>query len=263
MKDIVGTISSPAIVCHGGAGHSAKDQPGVDAAVEAGWDILQSGGTALDATLASVVMMENDPALNAGTGGRIRSDGSVQLDAAVMTSNGQFGAITCIQQTKNPILVAAKLLDENVNILAGKGAREFADKIGVAREDVVGSSKPTGNDTVGAVARDETGLIVVASSTGGCTGMPVGRIGDVPLIGAGLWCDKRIGIAATGIGEQITLKMSSVRIADRIAEGYDIENVLNWGVNQYPSDVEVGFIALATEGVGLGLANTKMPWSSK
>ncbi len=263
MKDIVGTISRPAIVCHGGAGHSAKDQPGVDAAVEAGWDILQSGGTALDAALASVVMMENDPALNAGTGGRIRSDGSVQLDAAVMTSNGKFGAITCIQQTKNPILVAAKLLDENVNILAGTGAREFADKMGVVREDVVGSSKLSGNDTVGSVARDETGLIVVASSTGGCTGMPTGRIGDVPLIGAGLWCDERIGIAATGIGEQITLKMSSVRIADRMAEGYDIENVLNWGINQYPSDVEVGFIALATEGVGLGLANTKMPWSSK
>lgn len=263
MKDIVRTINSPAIVCHGGAGHSAKDQPGVDAAVEAGWDILQSGGTALDAALASVVMMEDNPALNAGTGGRIRSDGSVQLDASVMTSNGQFGAITCIQQTKNPILVAAKLLDDNVNILAGRGAREFADNMGVPQEDVVGSLKPTGNDTVGAVARDGTGLIVVASSTGGCTSMPAGRIGDVPLIGAGLWCDERIGIAATGIGEQITLKMSSVRIADRMAEGYNIEEVLKWGVNQYHSDIEVGFIALANEGEGLGLANTKMPWSSK
>ena len=88
--DTVEAISMPAIVCHGGAGHSAKDQPGVDAAVEAGWEILQSGGTALDAALAAVVIMEDDPALNAGTGGRIRADGSVQLDAAVMTSNGQF-----------------------------------------------------------------------------------------------------------------------------------------------------------------------------
>ena len=263
MKDNVGKISSPAIVCHGGAGHSAKDQPGVDAAVEAGWNILQSGGTALDAALASVVIMEDDPALNAGTGGRIRSDGSLQLDAAVMTSNGQYGAITCIQQTKNPILVAAKLLDEKVNILAGRGAREFADSIGIDREDVEGSLKPTGNDTVGAVVRDETGLIVVASSTGGCTAMPAGRIGDVPLIGAGLWCDEHIGIAATGIGEQITLKMSSVRIADRVAEGYDLEEVLKWGINQYPSDIEVGFIALASEDVGFGLANTKMPWASK
>jgi isoaspartyl peptidase/L-asparaginase-like protein (Ntn-hydrolase superfamily) len=263
MMDTVEAISMPAIVCHGGAGHSAKDQPGVDAAVEAGWEILQSGGTALDAALAAVVIMEDDPALNAGTGGRIRADGSVQLDAAVMTSNGQFGAISCIQQTKNPILVAAKLLDDNVNIISGRGAREFADNIGIAREKVEGSLKLTGNDTVGAVARDETGLMVVASSTGGCTGMPAGRIGDVPLIGAGLWCDERIGIAATGIGEQITLKMSSVRMADRIEEGYDIENVLNWGINQYPPDVEVGFIALTTEGEGLGLANTKMPWSSK
>ena len=132
MMDTVEAISMPAIVCHGGAGHSAKDQPGVDAAVEAGWEILQSGGTALDAALAAVVIMEDDPALNAGTGGRIRADGSVQLDAAVMTSNGQFGAISCIQQTKNPILVAAKLLDDNVNIISGRGAREFADNIGIA-----------------------------------------------------------------------------------------------------------------------------------
>ncbi len=263
MKDSIGTISSPAIVCHGGAGHSAKDQPGVDAAVEAGWGILQSGGTALDSALASVVIMEDDPALNAGTGGRLRSDGSLHLDAAVMTSEGKFGAITCIQQTKNPILVAAKLLHEKVNILAGSGARKFADSIGIIREDVEGSAKPTGNDTVGAVVRDESGLIVVATSTGGCTSMPTGRIGDVPLPGAGLWCDERIGIAATGIGEQITLKMSSVRIADRMASGHGIEDVLNWGINQFPADVEVGFIALASEDSGIGLANTKMPWASK
>ncbi len=256
-------IPSPAIVCHGGAGHSAKDQPGVDAAVEAGWQILQSGGTALDAVLKSVVIMEDDPALNAGTGGRIRADGSIQLDAAVMTSKGQFGAITCIQETKNPILVAAKLLDAKVNILSSRGAREFADSIGVQREHVEGSMKSSGNDTVGAVARDKSGLIVVATSTGGCTDMPAGRVGDVPIIGAGLWCDQRIGIAATGIGEQITLKMSSVRIADRLAQGNDLQEVLDWGVNQYPADIEVGFIALSSEEAGIGLANTKMPWASR
>jgi isoaspartyl peptidase/L-asparaginase-like protein (Ntn-hydrolase superfamily) len=212
-------MSGPAIVCHGGAGHTAKDQPGVDLAVEAGWQILSAGGGALEAALAAIVVMEDDPVLNAGTGGRMRADGSVQLDAAVATSDGRFGAVACLEETPNPIHVAAALLDDQVNLLAGRGAREFADSLGVPRDVVSGSSLPTGNDTVGAVVRDSSGLIVVASSTGGCTGRPAGRVGDTPLPGAGLWCNENIGVAATGIGEAITLKMSCVRIADARTRG--------------------------------------------
>jgi isoaspartyl peptidase/L-asparaginase-like protein (Ntn-hydrolase superfamily) len=262
MTRDVGSISSSAIVCHGGAGHGAKDQPGVDAAVEAGWEKLQSGSSAIDAAIAAILIMEDDPVLNAGTGGRIRADGSVQLDAALMTSDGRYGAVTCIEYTKNPILVAAKLLDKKINMLAGRGARDFADSIGVPRIAVKGSEKPSGNDTVGAIVRDSTGLIVVASSTGGCTGRPAGRVGDTPLIGAGLWCDENIGVAATGIGEAITLKMSSIRIADKFSNCNEIQVALEWGVSQFKSDIEVGFIALAKDGEGVGAANTAMPWST-
>ena len=80
---------SPAVVCHGGAGHGAEDQPGVDLAADVAWNILSKGGTSLEAVLAAVVSMEDDSNLNAGTGGRIKLDGSVQLDAAVATSDGR------------------------------------------------------------------------------------------------------------------------------------------------------------------------------
>ena len=103
-------MSNPMIVCHGGAGHTAKDQPGVDLAADSGWSILTAGGSALDAVLAAVEIMENDPVLNAGTGGRKRADGSVQLDAAVATSDGKLGAIMAIEETPNPVHVAAGLL---------------------------------------------------------------------------------------------------------------------------------------------------------
>ena len=104
---------------------------------------------------------------------------------------------------------------------------------------------------------------MVASSTGGCTGRPAGRIGDTPLIGAGLWCDESVGVSATGIGEAITLKMSCIRIADRISSGGELSDTLQWAVEKFDSDVEVGFIGLAPQGEGVGLANTNMPWASK
>ena len=252
----------PTIICHGGAGHNACDQPGVDRAASAAADILKKGGSALDAVLAAIVIMEDEPALNAGTGGRIREDGSVQLDAAIMTSDGRFGAVVCIEDTKNPVLVAAQILDLEINMLAGRGAREFADKLGVVREKVVGSNKPPANDTVGAVARDTSGLIVVASSTGGCIGRPSGRVGDTPLIGAGLWCDENIGIAATGIGEAITLKVPCVRVADRMDEPSSLQATMDWGISLFDPSIEVGLIGLARSGAPCASANTSMPWKA-
>ncbi len=254
--------SVPSIICHGGAGHKHSDQPSVTEACRAGQMILDEGGTALDAVLKAVTMMEDDPHLNAGTGGRIREDGSVQLDAAVMTSDGRFGAVVCIEETKNPVLVAATILDLQVNMLAGRGAREYADRIGVLREKVQGSNRPPANDTVGAVARDSSGLIVVASSTGGCIGRPSGRVGDTPLIGAGLWCDENMGIAATGIGEVITLKVPCVRVADRYAQSRDLQKELDWAISMFDPSIEVGLIAMSTEGLGKASSNTAMPWST-
>ena len=248
----------PMIVCHGGAGHSAEDQPGVDNAADVGWNILAENGSALDAVLAAVEVMENDPALNAGTGGRKRADGSVQLDAAVATSNGRLGVVMGIEETPNPIFVAASLLDEEIHILSGDGARKWADLREFPRAPVEGSDSPTGNDTVGCVAIDSQGVLAVASSTGGCSGRPRGRIGDTPLWGPGFWVDENIAIAATGIGEEITLKMLCYRVAQ--FEG-GLEEKMEAGISLFEKETEVGLIALTKDGQGIGFANTEMPWA--
>ena len=251
-------MSKPMIVCHGGAGHTAKDQPGVDAAADAGWAILAAGGSALDAVLAAVEIMENDPVLNAGTGGRKRADGSVQLDAAVATSDGRLGAIMAIEDTPNPVHVAAGLLDESIHILVGQGARDWADAQGYPKSTVEGSDSPSGNDTVGCVAIDGNGLMAVASSTGGCTGRPRGRVGDTPLWGPGLWIDDEIALAATGIGEEITIKMLCHRVA---VQAGSLQQRLEYGLSLFDSSIEVGLIGITAHGEGLGLANTGMPWA--
>lgn len=251
-------MTEPLLVCHGGAGHGAKDQPGVDAAADAGWAVLSEGGSALDAVLAAVVVMEDDPRLNAGTGGRMRADGSVQLDAAVATSEGRLGCIMAIENTPNPVHVAAALLDEDIHILSGDGARTWADARGFPQASVAGSARPGDTDTVGAVAIDAAGRMAVASSTGGCTGRPRGRIGDTPLWGPGLWVDDHICLAATGIGEEITLKMLCHRVA--LFEG-DLHSRLQQGLDLFAPEIEIGLIGLTADGEGMGLANTGMPWA--
>jgi len=253
-------MSSPSIICHGGAGHGAKDQPGVDEAADLGWKILESGGSALEAVLASVELMENDPRLNAGTGGRLRSDGSVQLDAAVATSDGKLGLVMAIEDTPNPVRVAADILAEEFHVLAGRGAREYADNKGHLKASVQGSSRPSDSDTVGAVARDDQGRIAVASSTGGCSGRPPGRVGDTPMWGSGLWCDAEIAIAATGIGEEIMLQMLCHRVAQEIKESGELRNSLQAGLDLFAEDIEIGMIAITMDSGG-SLANTEMPWA--
>ncbi len=257
-------MAEPAIVCHGGAGHGARDQPGVDLACEAAWDVLTSGGTALQAVLDAVIIMENDPRLNAGTGGRMRDDGSVQLDAAVATGDGRLGMVMAIEETPNPVLVAAELLDEPFHALAGEGARAWADRKGIERSPVVGSPRPLASDTVGAIAREGSGALAVASSTGGCTGRPAGRVGDTPLWGSGLWCDTNIGVAATGIGESIIEELISYRVAaEHQRNGGDLATALNWGIEQFSPEIQVGLISLDAAGAGQGLANTGMPWAAR
>jgi beta-aspartyl-peptidase (threonine type) len=254
----------PGIVCHGGAGHGARDQPGVDLACEAAWDVLTTGGTALQAVLDAVMIMENDPRLNAGTGGRVRDDGSVQLDAAIATSDGRLGMVMAIEETPNPVLVAAELLDEPFHVLAGDGARTWADSKGIERSPVVGSPRPVASDTVGAIARERSGALAVASSTGGCSGRPAGRVGDTPLWGSGLWCDANIGVAATGIGESIIEELISYRVAaEHQRNGGDLDSALNWGIEQFSPEIQVGLISLDAAGTGQWLANTDMPWAAR
>jgi isoaspartyl peptidase/L-asparaginase-like protein (Ntn-hydrolase superfamily) len=251
-------MNKPSIICHGGAGHTASDQPGVDVATQRGWQILNAGGSALEAVVEAVVIMEDDPVLNAGTGGRYRDDGSLQLDAAVATSDGKLGLIMAIENTPNPVRVAADLLSEDFHILAGRGARQFADLKGHRKASVVGSKSPGATDTVGAVARDNDGNLAVASSTGGCSGRPLGRVGDTPMWGSGLWCDQNIAIAATGIGEDIIKQLLCSKVAVHHHSGTGINNSLSWGIDLFDKNIEIGLIAMTKDSQATA-TNSVMP----
>jgi len=245
------------IICHGGAGHTPKVQDGVDKAAEAGWEVLRETDNALEAAIAATIVMEDDFRFNAGTGSCLREDGRVQNDAAVATSDGRMGAITNLQDFKNPILIANELLDEFVNMLAGEGAIEFALKKGFKKTKVEGSEKGWTGDTVGAIAQSSNGQIAVASSTGGVRGRPVGRVGDTPLWGSGFYCDENIGILATGVGEAITEQLMCYRVAQY---SENIEKSLEWGVKLLPKETGVGIIAIANDGQIYGSSNTSMPF---
>ena len=248
------------IVVHGGAGHSPEEQDGVDAAAEVGWELLAGGADAVSAAIAAVVALEDDPRFNAGTGSCLRADGSVQVDAAVACSDGRLGTVAAVEDIANPVRVARLVMDEEFDTLAGSGARAYAQTHGITPAPVAGSQRKSATDTVGAVALDSSGTFAVASSTGGVSGRPVGRVGDTPHWGGGLWTDAGIGIAATGIGEAISRRLLCFRVAQKMANGLSLAEALAWGVALYPADVEIGLIALS-EGEGVGISNASMPWA--
>jgi len=245
------------IICHGGAGHTPKVQDGVDKAAEEGWKILKETDNPTLAATAATIVMEDDFRFNAGTGSCLREDGRVQTDAAVATSDGRMGAITNLENFKNPVLIARELLDEFVTMLAGEGANQFALDKGFKKTKVKGSQKGWTGDTVGTVAISSTGKIAVASSTGGVRGRPVGRVGDTPLWGSGFYCDEKIGILATGVGEAITEQLMCYRAYQH---SNNLEDALKWGINLLPKETGVGMIAIRFDGQIYGTSNTSMPF---
>lgn len=250
------------VICHGGAGHTAKDQPGVEAAADAAWALLESGADALEAAVAAVESMENDPALNAGTGSCLRDDGSIQMDAIAAVGEGRFGAVMALQDRANPVNIARLVLEQEFNILAGAGAGDFATSRGFPPQHVEGRARKDAGDTVGALVLDNRGRIAAASSTGGCTGRPAGRVGDTPLWGSGLWCDEQTAVTATGIGEAIMEKVLCFRVAESIKQPSNtLENALEWGLSLFDESIQIGIIALTVDGDAFGLANTGMPWT--
>ena len=218
-------MSVPAIVVHGGAGrlpHSAerieKMRQGAAAAVAAGHDVLAAGGSALDAVEAAVVVLEDDPVFNAGRGAALTEDGGVELDSAVMEGTTRAaGSVACLAGVRNPVRAARAVLEDGRHVMfVGEAARAFADEAGVelCREEWLVTSHQRralaagvigwAAGTVGAVARDRTGHLAAATSTGGTMGQRRGRVGDSPLIGAGTWAaDDSVAVSCTGDGEAI------------------------------------------------------------
>jgi L-asparaginase / beta-aspartyl-peptidase len=232
------------IVVHGGAGTRQESAEGCRTACEAAFDMIKKGSGSLDAVVEAARILEDDEQFNAGTGSVLRIDGkTIEMDAAVMDSEGQIGIVINIRKQKNPVLIARAITGTPHIALAGRGAEEFALRLGfeefsyiseqslkrhlnimaLIRKGEAGRVNPRwrgvdmallerfSGDTVGAVALDSKGVFAVATSTGGASPMLVGRVGDASMPGCGFYAGLRGAVAATGVGEEIIKAMLSRR----------------------------------------------------
>jgi beta-aspartyl-peptidase (threonine type) len=220
----------------------ASFRAGLAAALDAGYAILERGGTSLDAVTAVVRMMEDDPQFNAGRGAVLNQDGDAELDAAVMDGHGpRAGAVAGVRHVKNPIELARLIMERSAHVLLiGEGAEEFALEQGVvlvprgyfrtrARQSELEEARraeegrrPTdglqGSGTVGAVALDRAGNLAAATSTGGLTNKHRGRVGDTPLIGAGTYASNgSCAVSGTGQGEYFIRQVVAYDICALVA----------------------------------------------
>ena len=237
-----------ALIVHGGAGDIADPdvephRHGVEIAARVGWEILLKGGSALDAVEAAIVVMEDDPAFDAGTGSVFNREGIVEMDASFMAGEMlEAGAVAGVQRVKNPIRLARRVMESQVTFLIAGGAEKFAQEVGIPLIENAELHTPTQiakwqeclanppapaqaryvspQGTVGCVAVDRDGKIAAGTSTGGMRFKRVGRVGDSPLIGAGVYADNLLGGAsATGWGEAITRVVLSKVAVDALVGG--------------------------------------------
>ncbi len=263
------------IVLHGGAGSSERFNQVLQKYANDSID----ENDALSAVVRAVSLMEDDEQFNAGTGSVTRIDGSIQMDAAVMTEES-LGAVINIERVKNPVMVARSVMENTPHvILSGDGATEFARVMGfedynpsteksVARREILlkklfssGSEQDPAlkpfismkgirelarytTDTVGAVCR-MNGAFAAAVSTGGAFPMLRGRVGDSPIPGSGIYVGKKGAIVATGIGEEIIKKSLSFKVYSEIGAA-DLLEILEKAVADFSSSV--GLIAVDEHG---------------
>ncbi|UPY39111.1 isoaspartyl peptidase/L-asparaginase [Sediminicoccus sp. KRV36] len=222
------------IAIHGGAGTIRRDELTPDkeaafraalhAALQAGGAILDAGGSAEAAVIAAAMSLEDCPLFNAGHGSTFTAAGSIEMDAALMTSTARAGAVTGATRIRNPILAAQAVMRATPHLLlAGQAADDFAASQGLAleapayfetehrRQQLLAAQAaqtvsldhdlPAKMGTIGAVARDRNGMLAAATSTGGMTNKRAGRVGDTPILGAGTWADSHVAVSCTGTGE--------------------------------------------------------------
>ncbi|MFN4007116.1 MAG: isoaspartyl peptidase/L-asparaginase family protein [Chitinophagaceae bacterium] len=260
-----------ALVIHGGAGTILKEDmtpeleqayiEGLEEALTAGYAVLEAGGSAVNATKAAIVVLEDNILFNAGKGSVFTKKGVQEMDAAIMDgSNLEAGAVSGVRNVRNPIELATEVLrNSNHVFLSGKGATDFAIKQGIKLEPdeyffsqfrydqwkAIRDSDTYSLDhthqrleelmkdkkfgTVGAVACDAQGNIAAATSTGGMTNKKYGRIGDSPLIGAGTYANnKTCGISCTGHGEMFIRSVASYDVSCLMEyKGYSLQEAMH------------------------------------
>lgn len=266
------------IVIHGGAGTIKKENMSdeqevayrkkLQEALDAGYKLLEEGGSSLDAVQKAINVMEDSPLFNAGKGAVFNSAGKNELDASIMDGNTlNTGAIAGVKRIKNPINAARIVMDSTRHVMmAGQGAEDFAKLNGIEfvddkyfhtekrynqllkaqeREKVVLDhsamiidNKELIDDhkygTVGAVAMDKNGNIAAATSTGGMTNKKYGRVGDVPIIGAGTYANNNTcGVSATGTGEYFIRTVATHEVSSLMKyKDYSLKESLDTVIKQ-------------------------------
>lgn len=246
---------------------------------EAAWEVLKKGGRALDAVEAGVKIPEGDPTeRSVGYGGRPDRDGRVTLDACIMDEMSNIGSVGCLEFIKHPISVARAVMEKTPHVmLVGDGALQFALSQGFPKENLLvpdsekewkewlktAQYKPIANienhDTIGMIALDADGNLSGACTTSGMAFKMHGRLGDSPIIGAGLYVDNEIGAAtATGHGEEVIRISGSHLVVELMRQGKSPQKACEEAVlrvvklmknrNKDLKDIQVGFIALNKKG---------------
>jgi N4-(beta-N-acetylglucosaminyl)-L-asparaginase len=241
---------------------------------EAAWKIISEGGRSVDAAEAGVRVPEADPeSQSVGYGGLPDRDGNVTLDACIMDEYGNAGSVSFLQGIKHPVSVARKVMDLTPHVmLSGEGARQFALAQGFAEENLLtpesrkawqnwlstSEYKPIINienhDTIGLLAMDLNGNISGACTTSGLAYKMHGRVGDSPVIGAGLFVDNEVGGAtATGLGEAVLKTCGSFLVVELMRQGASPreaceEAVQRIAAKQNYKDMQIGYLAVNKAG---------------
>jgi beta-aspartyl-peptidase (threonine type) len=283
------------LVVHGGAWDIPDDmvelhRQGVQRALMVGIAVLNDGGSAVDAVEAAIMIMEDDETFDAGTGSFLNAAGEVELDASIMDGKAlRAGAIAAVQNVKNPITLARKIMEESEHILlVGKGAVRFAKEHGIktcTQDDLITEReilrwrewqrrkpaftkgafrrKKVPVDTVGAVALDSFGNIASGTSTGGTPNKFPGRVGDSPVIGAGTYADNTVGgVSTTGWGESMIRVVMAKSVIDFMDHnGGNPEKAAMEGIKVLERKVQGygGVIALNVDGdIGIAYNTSRM-----
>ena len=270
-----------ALALHGGCGtlprEDLKPEEWADArrhiadALRAGWSILAQGGTAVDAVEATVVSLEDSPHFNAGHGAALNTDAEHELDAAIMDGAAlRAGAVCAARHIRNPVKAARRLMDAGDSVLlTGPAADAFARDAGLAmvaqsyftterrRRNLqqmkaraaagtaASASEAEKHGTVGAVALDRAGNLAAATSTGGFTNKPAGRVGDSPIIGAGTYARSGVcAVSGTGRGEYFIRHVAGHEVASLIAYK---------GLSLAEATRTVVFDRIGSHGIGAGM----------
>ena len=241
---------------------------------EEAMSVMSAGGSALDGAEKGVMVVEADPTgMSVGIGGAPDRDGNVTLDACIMDHQGNAGSVCFLQDIKHPVAVARKVMEETPHVmLAGEGAKRFALAQGFAEENLLTEQaksdwqkwlkgaeyRPVINienhDTIGMICQDARGNLSGSCTTSGLAYKMHGRVGDSPIIGAGLFVDNDYGAAvATGMGELMMKTLGSFLVVELLRQGATAQEACEEAVMRIVNkldykDFQVGYLAMDIAG---------------